>query len=204
MNGVAVDQVDKTKLLGFTLNCKLSWSKHVDSMVVMMERGLSVIKRCSAFLTPHSKKQVLQALVLSYLDHCPVMWTSAAKKDLVKLQLAQNRVARLARHCNQRDNIKTIHSSLSWLRVEERLTASLLLFLRNVNVLKSQLTHCSDTHDYPTRHATRGLFTVSKSRTNSRKCSVLYRDIFAWNSLPSYCSNERKAWLHLLCGPQEE
>ena len=58
MNGVAVEQVEETKLLGVTLHCKLSPSKHIDSMVAKM-----VIKRCSAFLISHSKKQVLQALV---------------------------------------------------------------------------------------------------------------------------------------------
>ena len=85
-----IEQVEVTKLLGVTLDCKLSWSKHIDSMVAKMGRGLAVIKRCSAFLTPHSKKQVLQALVLSNLGYCPVVWSSAARKYLVKLQLAQN------------------------------------------------------------------------------------------------------------------
>jgi hypothetical protein len=70
MNGVAVEQVEETKLLGVTLDCKLLRSKHIDSMVVKMGRGLDVIKRGSAFLTPHSKKQVLQALVSSYLGYC--------------------------------------------------------------------------------------------------------------------------------------
>ncbi|XP_045546557.1 uncharacterized protein isoform X1 [Salmo salar] len=136
MDCVAVEQVEETNLLGITLDCKLSWSKHIDSMVVKMGRGLAAIKRCSAFLTPHSKKQVLQALVLSNLDYCPVVWSSAARKDLVKLQLAQNRAARFALNCNQRADINTMHASLSWLRVEERLTASLLIFIRNMNVLK--------------------------------------------------------------------
>ena len=54
MNGVAVEQVEETKLLGVTLDCKLSWSKHIDSMVVKMGRLLSV---------PHSTKQHRQALV---------------------------------------------------------------------------------------------------------------------------------------------
>ena len=72
----------------------------------------------------------MQALVLSNLDYCPVALSSAAKKDLVKLQLAQNRTARFALNCNQRDDINTMHASLSWLRVEERLTASLLLFYK--------------------------------------------------------------------------
>ena len=49
MNGVDVEQVEETKLLGVTLDCKLSCSKYIDSMVVKMERGLSIIKKCSAF-----------------------------------------------------------------------------------------------------------------------------------------------------------
>jgi hypothetical protein len=174
MNGGAVDQVEETKLLRVTLDCKLSWSKHIDDMVVKKGRGLPVSKRCSACLTPHSTKQVLQALVLSNLDYCSVVWSSAARKDLVKLQLAQNRAAHFALHCNQRADINTIDASFSWLRGEERRSASLLLFIRNINVLKipnylhSQLTHSSNTHTYPNRHATRGLFIVHKSRKDSR------------------------------------
>ena len=101
--------------------------ERIDSMVEKIERGLPVIKQ-----TPHSTKQVLQVLVLSYLGYCPVIWASAAKKDLVKLQLAKNRALRLDLHCNQRADINTMHASLSWLRVEERLTASLLLFIKTL------------------------------------------------------------------------
>ena len=57
MNNVAIEQVEKTKLLGVTLDCKLTWSKHIDSTVAKTGRGLSVIKRCSAFLTSQSTKQ---------------------------------------------------------------------------------------------------------------------------------------------------
>ena len=41
MNNVEIEQVEETKLLGATLDCKLSWSKHVDAMVPKMGRGLS-------------------------------------------------------------------------------------------------------------------------------------------------------------------
>ena len=58
VNGVAVEQVEETELLGVTLECK-----HIVSIVVKIGRGMFVIKRCSVFLTPHSTKQVLQALV---------------------------------------------------------------------------------------------------------------------------------------------
>ena len=107
MNDVAVEQVEGTKLLGVTLDCKLSWSKLIDSVVVKLGRGLSVIKTCSAFLTQHSKNRVLQGLVWYYLDYYPAM----CKQRPSELQLAQNRAAHLALNCNQRANINTIHAS---------------------------------------------------------------------------------------------
>ena len=77
-----------------TLDCILSWSKHIDTTVAKMGRSLSIIKRCSTFLTALSTRQVLQALVLLHLDHCSVVLSSATKREFAgKLQLAQNRAA---------------------------------------------------------------------------------------------------------------
>ena len=77
-----------TKLLGVTLDCKLSWSKHNDAVVAKMGRSLSIIKRCSAFLTTLSTRQVLQALVLSHLDYCSVVWSGATKKRFRKIAIS--------------------------------------------------------------------------------------------------------------------
>ena len=93
MNNV---EMEVTKLLGVTLDCKLSKSKHIDTTVAKMGRSLSIIKHCSAFLTTLSTRQVLQALVstflttlstrqvlqalvLSHLDHCLVVWSGVTE-----------------------------------------------------------------------------------------------------------------------------
>ena len=44
--------------------------------------------------------------------------------------------------------------------------------------------HSSDTHAYPTRHATRGLFTIPKSRTDYGRLTVLHRAMTTWNTIP--------------------
>jgi hypothetical protein len=127
---VEIEQVEVTKLLGVTLDCKLSWSKHVDTTVAKMGRSLSIIKLCSAFLTTLSTRLVLQALVLLHLDYCSVVWSGATKRDLGKLQLDQNRAAQLALNCTWRANNINMHVNLLWFKVEERWTSSLLVFVR--------------------------------------------------------------------------
>ena len=87
-------------------------------------------------MTSLSTKQVLQALVVLHLDYCPGIWSIATKRDIVKLQLAQNRAAPLALKCTRRANINNMHVKLSWLQIEKRLTASLLVFLRGIDLLK--------------------------------------------------------------------
>jgi hypothetical protein len=70
------------------------------------------------------------------------------------------------------------------------LTSSLLVFGKGVDKLNvpsglsKLLAHSSNTHPYPTRHATRGHFTVPKSRTDYGRCTVLHRAMATWNSIP--------------------
>ena len=156
-----------------------------------MGRSLPIIKHYSAFLTILSTRQILEALVLSHLEYCSVVWSGATKRDLGKLQLAENRAARLALKCTRIViNINDMHVNLSWLKVEERLTSSLLVFVRSVDMLNAPrcmfklLPHSSDTHAYHTRHATRGLFTIPKSRTDYERHKVLNRAMATWNSIP--------------------
>ena len=163
----------ETKLLGVTLDSKLSWSRHIDLLVQKMGRNISVVKRCSSFLTPHLSKQVLQTLVLSQLDYCSVVWSGTTKTNLGKLQRVQNRAARLALKCTSRTNVKNMHDRLFWLKVDERLKASLLSFIKKINTLKTpdclfrQLTLSSNIHTYPTRHATSGNYTIPTIKTQN-------------------------------------
>lgn len=115
---MAIEQVEDMKLLGVTLDSKLPWSRHIDSIVSKMGRVLSMIWCCSAFLTSQSTRQVLQALVLSYLDYYPAVWSSAAKKNIGKLPLVQNKAAHIALRCTQKESFSNMHVSLSWLKVE--------------------------------------------------------------------------------------
>jgi hypothetical protein len=113
MNNVEIEKVEMTKLLGVTLDCKLSWSKRVDTTVAK-GRSLSMVRCCSTFLTALSTRQVLQALVLLRLDYCLVVLSGATKKDR-KIGSKHGSKAGPWMYCTQRANINNMHINLSWL-----------------------------------------------------------------------------------------
>lgn len=78
--------------------------------------------------------------VLSHHEHCLDIWWRSATNDRknVKTPLAQNKDTRLALHCSMRTNIPQRERNLSWLSVENRWNASLLIFFRDVFNNKTQ------------------------------------------------------------------
>ena len=211
IKGMAVEQVQKTKLLGIIVDSNLSWAQHIGKVVVKMGRGLSVIRRCSHFLPKNIMGNVIKTIVLAHLDYCSEVWSGAAMSHIKKLQIAQNKAARCLLRCSYRSNVKIMHNFLSWLSVKNRFTASLLNFTRKISVTKLPrvlykcLSFSSDKHNYNTRHAMEGRFTLPKVKTNRAKSTALYRAMSKWNTMPGHiiqenCKNRFKLLLkkHLL------
>ena len=136
IKGMAVEQVQKTKLLGIIVDSNLSWAQHIGKVVVKMGRGLSVIRRCSHFLPKNIMGNVIKTIVLAHLDYCSEVWSGAAMSHIKKLQIAQNKAARCLLRCSYRSNVKIMHNFLSWLSVKNRFTASLLNLTRKISVTK--------------------------------------------------------------------
>ena len=97
------------KLLGVRLDHLLSWSDQIDHIVSKMGRGIAMSRKCSVYCPTATLKNVVQSLVLSHLYYCPVVWTSAAQTHRRKLQIAQNRAARVALHCSFRASVREMH-----------------------------------------------------------------------------------------------
>jgi hypothetical protein len=117
------------------------------------------------------------------------MWSCAAERDISQLQLVQNKAEGISLRCTQRVNVSNMHVSLSWLRVEERLTTSLLVFVWGVDVffgsklsvqaVVTQFGHSS------VQHNTCNLrFSQSPGPVQRLGNTVLNIDMTTWNSLP--------------------
>lgn len=188
MKQTALQQVKKLKLLGLHIEENLSWATHVNNVAVKMGRAISVIKRCSFYLNDHTKRLVTQALVLSHLDYSSIIWSHAPKNLLNRLQLVQNRAARLVLGCPYRANVYKMHSKLHWMMVDKRQQYNLLTFFYKMSNIKkptclfSRIQLVRNSHHHHTRQGAKGLYVLPRARTWARK-SVLFRAISSWNNL---------------------
>lgn len=196
INNESIKQVKEVKLLGVIIDHILSWDIQIQRIVTKMGNILSMIRRCVKYLTPQTTIQVIQALVLSHMNYSTVVWSNASLGRIRKLQLVQNKAARVALSCGIKANVSRMHESLHWLDVKNRLQYLLIVFIRNIitaktpKVLYNKLSFSMEIHNYSTRHAAGNRFTISKSKSCSQY-TVIYRAMKEWNSLPSLVTQQR-------------
>ena len=190
-----IQQVKTVKLLGLWLDCALSWSDHVNKVVAKMGRAIAITRKCASFVTPLALHRIVCSLVLCHLDYCSVAWSSASKGLLGTLQVAQNRAARLVLGCSPRTSVVDMHKRLTWLTVEQRLSANLHLHFHKViqtqtpRFIFNNIIYSSNVHTHSTRAASRGQMTLPRPKTNYMKKTVIDRSIAHWNSLPDDVSS---------------
>ena len=96
INNTHIEQVTEVKLLGVYIDNKLSWSKHIEFITKSMGKSVAAVRRCRQYLPVDLMKLVARTLIISHLDYCPIIWANAKQKDLYRLQLMQNKAARVA------------------------------------------------------------------------------------------------------------
>ncbi|XP_072019637.1 uncharacterized protein [Amphiura filiformis] len=90
--------------------------------------ALSKIGKLRKYLDPDSTHKLIQAFVISRLDHCNSLLHGLPQKDINKLQRIQNMAARLISLTKKRDHITPIlRDQLHWLPIEERIQFKILL-----------------------------------------------------------------------------
>jgi len=121
-----------------------------------------------------------------------MIWSSTTDMNLRKLQVAQNKAARVVLGCPFRTSVRELNTRLAWLSVKSRLNYSIVNFVRKIIVTKmpvilhSRLSPFSTVHHYSTRQSTGSHFLLPLCRTNFGQKMVLYRAMVAWNSLPQF------------------
>ena len=69
---------DKVKYLGVIFDEKMQWKYQIKNITQKASFKLGKIKAIPSFLTPHTKKMLVNALVMPYFHYCSPAWSNAA------------------------------------------------------------------------------------------------------------------------------
>ena len=72
--GVEVTQVDYHKHLGFILDGKMNYTKHIDSKIAKANQGIRVIQRLYNYLPRNALLQIYTSFLRPHLDYCDVIY----------------------------------------------------------------------------------------------------------------------------------
>ena len=169
---------DKVKYLGVLFDEKMQWKYQIKNITQKASLKLGKIKAITSFLTPHTKKLLVNALVMPYFHYCSPAWSNAAPFRLSKIN---KKVVDASVFLGREDNY-SIYNMLDK-------DISLLTFkaLNNIapNYLCSKIQMAKNCHSHNTRRAAKNHLQIPSSNTKFGMRTFAYRASKLWNDLPN-------------------
>ena len=191
LDGELIHVVPEARNLGVIIDSSLTMEAHVNNVCKLCYIQLKNIIKIRCYLTTEATKRLVQALVISRLDYCNVLFFGISDKLLSKLQKVQNQAARIISRTPYRESITPILKSLHWLPVKARIEYAILLTVYKAkndsapeyisDLLKPQIS----THSMTRRSTKQDLLAVPKHNLKTggyRAFSVHAPHL--WNNLP--------------------
>ena len=112
-----IEESDEETLLGTTLDTKLSFKSHVQSLCRKASQKLHALSRISIFMDSKKIKLVMNTLILSHFSYYSLIWMFHDRKIENKINKIQERALRIAYRDNtsqfkellEKDNSVSVH-----------------------------------------------------------------------------------------------
>jgi hypothetical protein len=95
INNDIIKQVPSVKFLGVTLDQKLTWSNHINSVLKSITKSTGMIAKLRHYTSKNTLKLIYYALVYPYLTYGNLVWGNTYPTRLQKLLKIQKKIVRL-------------------------------------------------------------------------------------------------------------
>ena len=186
IHGQELGFTEKAKYLGVTIDPKLSWNHHINSVKTKANNTLAFLRRNLADCPKNIRKQSYLTLVRPQLEYASTVWDNSNKTQQTSIEAVQRRAARYITKDFRRTS--SVSSMLQQLELESlrnrRLKARAIMIYRIVKGLVDITT----TPLVPAGTSTRGhsmRFLQPGCNLKSYQDSFFPASITIWNTLPS-------------------
>ena len=195
INNIPVPRTGTYACLGVSLDERLTWEKHIDTICAKVGAGIGVMRRMKPFVPPETLKLTYEALVQPYFNYCSPLWDNCGIGLKDKLQKFQNRAARVIIGSTYDIRSIDVLNQLGWKTLEQKrnYTKSMLMYkIINDHAapnLKQSFRLYSEGHTtHDLRNHTTDLV-LPKPKREFGKRSFKYNGPIHWNSLPNEAKN---------------
>ena len=188
IHNVILEEQDSAKYLGITIDKKLTWNVHCNSVIKKANSTLSFIQRNLSSCPPKIKEACYKTLVRPKLEYGCSVWDPHRKYQIDALERVQKRAARFVTS-NYRLIEGSTHTNMTQLGwpplAERRARIKLSLFFKATNnIIHIPTDTLTPTIITKTRNSGPG-FIVPHSSVNSHLYSFFPNTIRLWNALPT-------------------
>ena len=194
-NDINIKSKKHLKVLGITIDQKLSWERHVSQIKSRTSNAIRNIRRTADVLPLKSRVLLNEALVTPHYNYCDIIYDGCSKKAKANLQRNQNYAAKALLGRNKTSSATTALKDLKWLPLETRRKLHTGVFIHKaINGNSSQhgtqaVQALRPRHNHNTRQVeNRTLYNRAHS-TKLYEKSLTYRAAKVWNSIPTSIKN---------------
>ena len=126
ISGIDITPISNVKNLGVIFDKHMNMEKQINKMCKNAYFNIKNISKLKKNITEDDCKTLVNALVTPHLDYGNSLLFGVPKKQITKLQIAQNSAARLIKNVSRYENISTHRKDLHWLPIPARIHYKIL------------------------------------------------------------------------------
>lgn len=170
--------VDTTVFLGITLDNKLQWGPHIDTLSKKLSSAAYAVKKIRLYTEVDTARLVYFSYFHSLMSYGILLWGSAA--DIDTIFVLQKRAVRAIYNMGPKESLREKFKEISIMTVTcQYIYENLMYVHKNINLFKKN----SDSHKYNTRNKDK--LAVATSRLHKVSKSFKGQCIRFYNKLPS-------------------
>lgn len=155
----------------------MQWKYQINNIAIKTNLKLSKIKSVASVLTDHTKKLLVNALVMPYFHYCSPAWSNAAP---FRLQRLNKRVVSASNFLGRKEDY-TLKQLL-----DKDLSVLIFKALHEISpeYMSSKLVMTKNSHTYNTRRASTNQLQIPSAKTKFGQMTFSYRAAKLWSGLP--------------------
>jgi len=114
-----VERVSKAKFVGIHIDDGLQWDEHIQHVTSKLSSGAYAINASKRILSQDNLKQLYYSLVYPHLTYGILLWGSAFKYKLRKIEVTQNKVVRNILNAPYNSSTATLYKHLNMLKLSD-------------------------------------------------------------------------------------